>query len=493
MRIARLIIGLSVTAWLLAAPVVPSYAKTSNIEMTLDDAILLALRYNPSIQNAEIQRVIDKFNLRLAENNYEVQYALTGGATYTSQAAAGASTISNSFDLTPTATIMGGPGKSMHGTTLSVTQDNPLSQAGGNQTRTYNPSVKVSLTQPLLQGFSKDVNMAPLRTAQDTELVNKLNLKNSVITTITTVISQYITVVGDENRIKADQNSLKDSMKTLDETRAYIKAGQKPRTDLLQAQASVSSQQLSMQQDVITLENDRLSLINSLGLDPNTPITVSPQVKLADEHIPGLTDSIQLALDNNITYQTSVIQLRNTKRQLIVDQDALRTQLNLTLTDTQGAGSGGGSLNAGISSVTNGQNHNTAVGLQLTVPISNMQQRAAVVQDRVTIKQAETTLESDKHNLIAQVTSSYKNLQILKANIQQAHQATVFAEQTLRIAQIKYKYGKSSQFEISSLQTALLNQQISEIAAQTSYITSLVNYDALLATSLDRWHINVRY
>src|SRR5882762_5038319 len=74
-------------------------------QLTLRDAVLLALRYNPSVQNEEIQRIVDKFNLRLAQNEYEVNYALTGSANYNNTTQSNATSISNTYTLTPTATL----------------------------------------------------------------------------------------------------------------------------------------------------------------------------------------------------------------------------------------------------------------------------------------------------------------------------------------------------------------------------------------------------
>ena len=52
-----------------------SHNKTIH-HMSLREAILLALRYNPNIQNAELDRIIQRYQLRLANNEFELQYAL---------------------------------------------------------------------------------------------------------------------------------------------------------------------------------------------------------------------------------------------------------------------------------------------------------------------------------------------------------------------------------------------------------------------------------
>ena len=49
-----------------ALPTAPRPTVKKQHHLTLEDAILLALRYNPNIQNAELDRIIQRYQLRLA-------------------------------------------------------------------------------------------------------------------------------------------------------------------------------------------------------------------------------------------------------------------------------------------------------------------------------------------------------------------------------------------------------------------------------------------
>ena len=61
-------------------PIAPNGQHKKMLKLTLHEAILLALRYNPNIQNAELDRIIQRYQLRLAHNAFELQYALAGSA-----------------------------------------------------------------------------------------------------------------------------------------------------------------------------------------------------------------------------------------------------------------------------------------------------------------------------------------------------------------------------------------------------------------------------
>src|SRR3990167_2930256 len=64
----------------IALPESPKPRSSKPHFLSLREAILLALRYNPTIQNAELDRIIQRYNLRLAENEFELQFALAGTA-----------------------------------------------------------------------------------------------------------------------------------------------------------------------------------------------------------------------------------------------------------------------------------------------------------------------------------------------------------------------------------------------------------------------------
>jgi len=67
--------------------------------LSLREAIMLALRYNPNIQNAELDRIIQRYQLRLAHNEFELQYALGASAVLERNRYSGIGTTTNNSYL----------------------------------------------------------------------------------------------------------------------------------------------------------------------------------------------------------------------------------------------------------------------------------------------------------------------------------------------------------------------------------------------------------
>ncbi len=149
-------------------PISPEVKGNKKHYLSLREAILLSLRYNPNIQNAELDRIVQRYQLRLAHNEFELQYALGGTAAIerTHYTGAGNATT-KSYIATPEINL-----KTKTGTEVKLNMDNTI-QSYGN----YNPLLNLSLTQPLLRGFGRSVTEANLRDAIDNEWLNKINLK----------------------------------------------------------------------------------------------------------------------------------------------------------------------------------------------------------------------------------------------------------------------------------------------------------------------------
>jgi len=454
--------------------------------LSLKEAIALSLRFNPSVQSGEIQRIVDKVSLRFAEWAYQPQYTLTGAVNYTKTVSNGFNTISDTQQITPGTTLL-----TPIGTQLSVQFPSNFSHNAGSA-RFYNPALTFSVVQPLLQGFGTDVVLAPLHQAQNQELLNRLTLKNTIMQNLTTVISQYAAVAQAQNSLEAQRLSLKNSIDTLKQQQEYLKAGRIADADLVQFQASAASQELALQQQEVNLQQQLRQFLIVLGIDPTTQIIVSKQVDFINDSLPTLTECIRQALLGNIAYQQQLINLKQAKINLLLANNQQRWQLNLTATRTQGGGTGG-APNSGLSSLTNGSDSNTTAALALSVPIDNVGLEKILVQAKVALKQQYITLDAQKRQVVNDVTNAYNTVLNQKGQIIQAKMAMDLAQRSLEISIAKLKFGKVSSFEVSTLQTNLVTQQLSYINAKTAYVTNLATLDQLIGNTLERWRIQLTY
>jgi hypothetical protein len=57
-------------------PTSPKVDNETSFYLSLRDAIFLSLRYNAQLQSSELDRIVQRYSLRIAKNKFEFQYAL---------------------------------------------------------------------------------------------------------------------------------------------------------------------------------------------------------------------------------------------------------------------------------------------------------------------------------------------------------------------------------------------------------------------------------
>lgn len=444
-----------------ALPVIPK-------RLSLNEAIALALRYNPSVKTSEMQRILDKFGLEAVIRTYGVVW---NPLTFTS-------TLQNK--AYPTWSAGTGIGiTAPSGTNFTLAHANNL--LGGLGTST------LTLTQPLLQGFGFEFNRIAYQNALDAEGVARLSFKNSVITVVVNVISNYRSLVQAYNSVATNEQTLKDQQTTVAQSKLQVKVGQMAESDLIQQQTNLEATQLSVVQQQNSLRNAYQSFLSSLGMVPSTQVLIDQGIVIDNTKIPSYKDCVAMALKHNIAYRQALLQLNVTKRALIQAENARKWTLNVSSTvDLGSERSGVGEPIAPVAT-------NPTLAFSLTVPIDNVSLKQGVVSAKIAIENAKLTLEQQKEDLIRQVMNQWSSIQNQYQQIVIAERGIQLQNQTLKNAKLKLKYGKTSVFEVNTLETSLLSQRVALIATKIAYLNQVTSLYQTLGVTLNKWHIKLRY
>ena len=432
-------------------------------QLTLRDAVLLALRNNPQIQSAQLQRVVDKFSLEVARNEFWPQYGLSGSATY-------ARGEKPTYIAAPDVSL-----KTAIGTQLSVSAEPGIHIGDDNR-------IAVTATQPLLRGFGPTVNLASYRNAQDQEEVNKLSFKDRFQSIVTEVITAYHQVVQDYNRLDVDQASLKDSEETLHATHLQIKAGKRPETDITQQDAQVAQQRYAITQDRNTIDQDMQKLLILLGLNPHATVSITKKIDLSLHALPTKEESLQIALCNNINYRKSIIGMKAKYRDLDVAKNNQLWDLSVTASNAQNILTKHQDLEA-----------DRRIVLNLDIPLNDKQRQQTLVNAKIGLDQFKIDLRNTERQLLSDVITALRNLSAQREQIDLAEKSVEYSLQSLHIAQKKFQYGRSSMFEVTSLQRQLTSQQQTLINQKITYLNTIAQFEQTLGTSLKRWDVEIIY
>lgn len=226
-------------------------------DLTLGDAVYLGLRNNRSIRSSYLQRVAQKFDLRVAEDVFNPKLLITGNYRTTR----GSSDTTQNLNMAPATSLL-----SEYGTRLSMAWIQDLNKAD-RAGRQRSDGLDLAIIQPLLRGAGWDVTTAPLRLARITEQSNRLNLKAGVAQTITAIITTYRELLRSQEQLTIAQEALKRANALLEVNRALISAGRMAEFEIVQTEADIASQELGVEEARNQVDVNRLSLLRLLALD----------------------------------------------------------------------------------------------------------------------------------------------------------------------------------------------------------------------------------
>ncbi len=452
-----------------------SYAKAPTT-LSLQEAIMLAVRTNPNVQQSQLNYVLQKFNLWVQQWQFYPHYSFQVDTVYTRNGTSGQLT-GQSVSVQPGASLL-----TPIGTQFTLNSTN--TQNGDH----FIPQLSLAVSQPLMRGFGKAVVEAALENARDTEMISRLAIEGTLRTTITTVINAYLDVMTAEQNIVIDEKALTRAQESVEQTKLFIKAGHKAGNELITVQADVASAQTKLANDKNLLKQTQYALLTAIGIDPNATINFD-HLNLEElnkkYHLTTLDDAKKLILENDIQYQTDQITLNgSTSRNLLVAEDNARWQLNLTANATAGNNSAG--------NLFSNESQSQSIGLTLQIPIDDQQAKQAVLSAKIALKEAKLALKQEKWAKETSAINGWNSVISADQALRFAGDAEKLQEKTYYISYQKYLHGLIDSLELQSAQTQLIQAQQVLLNAQVNYIKSLVNMDLLIGNTLKTWNLKVR-
>lgn len=468
----------------------PLWAVNKPMYLSLHDAIMVSLRFSPAVKGAEIQRVVDKFNLAVAKNQFEFQYALTGLANQSNTVTGGNPLFQQGiYSATPAISR-----QTVYGTQYNLALSNPITttKSQGIDTTYYNPALTLQVVQPLIRGSGREIVESSLNQAIITQKSTEVFYKAAIMNKITQVIVDYRAVVSAEASLVFSRKALEDARLTVKNNKERIKLGLMAPSENVQAESTVASQEFQVASNEFSLLSAKNTMLRDIGMSPGTPISVNKTIAVEKANYPQGEEAKRILLANNPEYLIALNNLKNSKISLLQAEDQQRWLLNLTSTVTQGGGSGGNG-NDNIDSLYNGLNRGRSLGLQLVVPIDNLPIQQQLVSAKVAYTQQQLSVQDLRLSLEANLLTTLENLRILFMQVKLSQDAERLARQSYEDALKKVQFGQSSMFEVTSLQLTYIGNYQTMINTEISYLNAVTQYQNLLGITLDKQDVKLIY
>lgn len=469
----------------------------SVLELSLTEAIHLALRQNRTIESAYLSRILERFSLgqdmTRFSPNLEISPQASTKTTGTARdyASDGPDTARSRTDSSGLSLVSTVTQKIPTGGEIIFAWENGFEsryhkEDGSSGERQSGLSQwSVGFRQPLLKDGGLDYNTAPLRRAAMQEENNIRSLRDTLISTISGVIQDYRTLLSLYQDMEVQKDALAKAKEQLEVTKTMIETGRRAPNEILQSEANLARQELAFEEARAQMDDAHLALLQRLEISGNT--TLIPTEKITYKPIePDFEECLTLALERDNSYLSALTSLEMAKMGL---SDAENQRLwNLD-------------LEGGYKDGWNHRNNDPSyrqedwwLGLSLKIPLplygdQKYSREMPLLSARIQLRKANMqlltareSLENNVRNAVRQVASSLRRVEL-------ASKTRQFSEENFLVSELQFKLGRISNADFIREQDKLRDDRLAEIRAIMTYQNSLTRLDALLATTLDTWNI----
>jgi outer membrane protein TolC len=450
-----------------------------NGDMTLDQAVQLALKQNPDVLRAFQQIELTRGQIIEVRAQGLPHIILNG--SYNQEAPAlvqSAGSSSSSTAITPSQlTAISGVSESMAQQLASALNSSASSSSGAPTLGGLDKSwiVTVQATQVLYAGGAVQ---AANRIAKFTDDTSYFSLRNTVDQTIDTVRQQFYTVLLDRELIKVQAEALRLLADQLKDQQNRFEAGTVPRFNVLQAEVALENQRpiLIAARNAFTISV--ITLSRTLGLDPGPQgnPTFNAVGELAVHERPlGLRNAIELGIERRPFLKVQRLAILIQKEQIKVALAGYKPQLNANV---------GYELR---NSILSNNLDNTVNGWFFGVTgqwniFDGFETFGKVKMARANLETARITYEDSVHQVELEVQQAYANLQTARETIRSGQKTVEQALEALRLAKERLAAGAGVQLDVLNAQVQLTTAESTELQARANYNTALAEFDRVTAT-----------
>ena len=466
------------------------------VNLSLKDAIRISVEHNLGTQVARLQQGVTQAELLAAQAAFDSSFVASSQANISNAPSQdinlqGASNVPipvdfmNQFRQFNFSSGIQTPMET--GGQFSATVVNQYTKLYPNSVYTPNPawinSVQLGLTQPLLQGFGSDVNMAGIRIARNNDRRSLQQLRANLLTLCRDVEAAYWQVVLTRQRVVAAQWLVKVGVEVRDvlSKRRSFDATLANYADAVAKVEDRKSQVIRTQRDVTAAVDKLKVLLNDSNFPVGDETMIVPTDFMVDEPLAfSLKDAIGTGVDQSPIITQALLSVDDASiRQVVADNGRLPS-LNLTAQlQFQGMDTQNGDYSEAWSEVGAANFMSYLVGANFSQPIGNRGPEANYRRSRLERSKAVITYRAAIQQVVYLVKDSLRNIDTQYRLIEQTRAYRLAQAENMRALMVDEQ-------TIPSLTPEFLNlkfQRQNDLAsAENQEILAMVEYNNAIAS-----------
>jgi outer membrane protein len=464
-----------------------AFVARERIDLTIEECRRSAIENNLDLKVAMIDPAIARESVTEEDNKFNSLFTLD--ARYSDSQRSTGSRVSSEgskrLSLEPRIRVPSRTGTTVDIVPLSFERTELESEfAQQPQFLTLGPSVSIS--QPLLRGAGRRVNMAALRIAgynvQSAELRTKLEL----IRQLADVDRAYWRLFAARAALDVRVQQFELAQSQLDKARRRLAEGLSPQVEVDRALSGVAQRlegMLLSQNDVLARQRELKRIINKPELPMDADTLVVP-------HSPP--DPVEYLFDRADLQQQAVAnrtELLELEVQLAADAARVLLERDGTLPDLRFIGSYGFSgldehLGSAADSMFDQQSRAWSIGATVSTPLDNEEARARLRRALLTRLQRTATKDAREQTIRVEVLGAVDSMSTNWQRILAARQAALAAAVAFESEQRQFDLGRVTSTDVLDQASVVAEAQLAEVNALADYQISQIDLAVATGTLL---------
>lgn len=475
-----MLLAAAAPAWAQDAPAAPPPPAT----LTLRQAIELALFHNRSLAKAGLDREVQRYDLKVAQDEFVPDLTLNSTVRYNPVTAAGAETTTRTGSASAVISQ-----RVATGARLALTWDNLATDRTAATNKVYDSSIFLSLDQPLLRGGGFAANLANLRIARLAEQSNILEFKRGVISTVTNVVLAYRALLQAQRFVEVTETSLTRAREQLRVNAALVRSGILPPVEIIQTEADIATREFNLLTAQAARDSARFALVRLIDTDRDTNFTASDEITVPQFAL-DLATCRRLAFEHRPDYQQAI--QGKTINELATDAARNNKLWSLNLSSRYRVAGTSPRYREALDTTLNRVNEDWNVALALSVPFGDLTRQQGYLRARSRAQKAALDVAEITDNIEIDVRDALRTIELSLKRVEVAAVARELAERKLDIERGRLQAGRTTNFAIITFQNDLLSARLNEIGAQIAYLNALTLLEQALGTTLAAWGIRIQ-
>ncbi|HQE81794.1 MAG TPA: TolC family protein [Candidatus Hydrogenedentes bacterium] len=448
-------------------------AKAARDEMplTLEECIRRALESNLTIQIVSFSPLKSAADIMAARGEFDP--IGSGSLTYTEAQQQASSQVYvfggiSQIEDYLTSGKAGISGKLQWGTQYDVSLMVETEESTFNYfIKEWSGGLTLSLTQPLLRGRGKAVNLARVRIAQNAEESAENQLKLQTMSSVAEVVKAYWDLVGAIEQLKVRQSSMANAERllTLNEKRLEIGVG--AAIDVVQARAGLAARQSDVISAMGTVGDATNRLRNLLNVQQGEPLQERRIVPVdrprPDDSEVNIDESLGRALEMRPEVRSAELAIESARINKTVARNSLLPQLDIGGSVSQGGR--GPDKNDVFDGIKDRTDNSYTINIQGSVPIGNRTARGQYQRSRIEVSEAERQLDKARQDIMLAVRTAYITIETNRTLVESSKQSRKLQEVNVSAEEKRLELGLTSSYQVLDMQDDLTAAQSQEVQA----------------------------